>query len=94
MELTAIIEALECLKKPCAVTLRTDSMLCIYAIRAAHKPKARRRYEKKGKNMDLVSRLWIACLPHHIELTWVKGHAGDADNEAVDSLCTAAMRKA
>lgn len=94
MELTAIIESLRCLKTRARVTIRTDSMLCIWAIAAATIEKKRIRYERKGKNMDLVRQLWAECEKHEIETVWVKGHSGDPDNEACDKACTEAMRKA
>ena len=94
MELTAVIEALSTLKKPCAVTLRTDSMICIWAIEAAHIPKKRAKYEKKGKNMDLVRRLWDVAQVHQVKTVWVKGHSGDRDNEACDQICANAIKTA
>lgn len=94
MELRAIIAGLSALTKSCAVTLRTDSQLCIWAIEAAHVPKKRRKYEAKGKNMDLVRELWEVAARHHLSLVWVKGHSGDTDNEACDQLCAAAIQAA
>lgn len=92
MELTAIIEALRCLKKPCVVTLRTDSKYCIYAVAAAFTEKGRLRWMREGKpNRDLVAVLWGEMRVHRVRCKWVKGHAGDADNEACDRLAAGLM---
>jgi ribonuclease HI len=94
MELTAIAEALEMLKEPCAVTLRTDSILCIHAINAGKMlatSKRRRKYETKGKNMDLVRRIWAQLERHRVDPKWVKGHSGDPDNEKCDEIATQAI---
>lgn len=81
MELTAIIEGLRAINEPCRVTVRTDSMVCIYAMRAASCDKGRK---KKRKNPDLVKLLWREMDRHRIEPVWVKGHNGDEDNEWCD----------
>lgn len=91
-ELTAVIEGLACLRLPSQVTLRTDSWICIWALEAAHVPKKRARYEKKGKNMDLVRRLWAVAEKHRVMSVWVRGHAGDPDNEACDAECARLIR--
>jgi len=90
MELTAICEALEALREPCMVMLRTDSQIAIHAICAGymgHSTKKRMKWERKGKNMDLVHRLWEQLKTHTVKPVWVKGHAGDKDNETADALC-------
>ncbi|HEY4703620.1 MAG TPA: RNase H family protein, partial [Streptosporangiaceae bacterium] len=38
------------------------------------------------KNADLWQRLAAAMSPHEVTWTWVKGHAGDPDNERADEL--------
>jgi ribonuclease HI len=45
------------------------------------------------KNQDLWQRLQLAAARHEIEWRWVKGHAGDPDNERVDALARAAAEK-
>lgn len=96
MELTAIAESLEALKSPCKVKLRTDSQQSIFAVCAgyfAEDTKKRRKWEAKGKNMDLVRRIWAQCARHEINPVWIKAHAGDHDNEACDRLCTEVISK-
>ena len=95
MELLAVAEALEALKEPCKVKLRTDSMQCIYAIAAGHmapSTKRRQKWERKGKNMDIVCRIWAQLERHHVTPVWVKGHAGDADNELCDEVASRVLR--
>ena len=78
-ELEAVIHALSALTRSCQVTLRTDSQ---YAITVAHDRKKR----KKLKNADLVAELRAQADRHEINWQWVKGHAGDGDNERADAL--------
>lgn len=93
MEMTAVIQSLMCLRWPCAVTIRTDSKYCIYAISAFHPSKARNRWSRPTTpNRDLVDQLWSAMEGHKVKCVWVKGHAGDPDNETVDQLCTDKMK--
>jgi ribonuclease HI len=87
-ELFAVCYTLGELRRACAVTLRTDSQIVIWALRAASSPKAVARYRRKGKNMDLVEAIWRLAERHRIECEWVKGHSGDPDNERVDRACS------
>lgn len=87
MEMEAAIQGLLSITEPARVTLRTDSMYVIYAARRVNSKK------KNRSNADLVHRLWDAMRPHTLTLEWVRGHAGDEQNELVDemanSLCLA-----
>jgi len=90
MELTAAIQALESLKRPCSVCLVTDSAYLAKGI-AEWLPNWVKRGWKTAnkepvKNVDLWQRLETARLRHHIEWKWVKGHSGHAENERADSL--------
>ncbi|MGI9025697.1 MAG: RNase H family protein, partial [Burkholderiaceae bacterium] len=38
------------------------------------------------QHVDLWQALEVAAAPHEIEWRWVKGHAGDIDNERADAL--------
>ncbi|MFW5443511.1 MAG: ribonuclease HI [Methylococcaceae bacterium] len=90
MELMAAIIALETLKKPCAVTLYTDSKYVLQGITEwLHNWKKRgwkTAAKKPVKNVDLWQRLDLAVLKHEINWIWVKGHSGDAGNEKADQL--------
>ena len=92
MELTAVIEALTALKRPCRVTLYLDSEYVRKGITEwIHGWKARgwRTAAKQPvKNVDLWQKLdaVVAGSDHKIDWRWVKGHAGDPGNERADAL--------
>jgi ribonuclease HI len=95
MELTAAIEALEALNRPCRVQLYTDSQYLRDGIMRwlpAWKARQWRTADKKPvKNVDLWQRLDAAAAPHQIEWIWVRGHAGHLENERADVLARAAI---
>jgi ribonuclease HI len=96
MELMAAIQALEALTRPCTVILSTDSVYVKDGItRWIHGWKRngwRTAAKKPVANADLWQRLEAAAERHSIDWRWVKGHAGDADNERADRLaCDAAL---
>ncbi|MGH8599787.1 MAG: ribonuclease HI [Burkholderiales bacterium] len=90
MELTAVIRALEALKRSCQVRLHTDSQYVQQGITAwIHNWKRRgwRTTDRKPvKNADLWRRLDELAGNHDIEWVWVKGHAGHRGNEHADRL--------
>ena len=90
MELMAAIQALETLTEACDVTLYTDSKYVQQGISQWLPNWIRRGWKTAGgapvKNQDLWERLNAAAKRHHIDWRWVKGHAGDPDNERVDGL--------
>ena len=90
MELMAAIQALETLTEACDVTLYTDSKYVQQGISQWLPNCIRRGWKTAGgapvKNQDLWERLNAAAKRHHIDWRWVKGHAGDPDNERVDGL--------
>ena len=92
MELTAAIRGLEALTRPCHVTLVTDSVYVKDGItRWIHgwQRNGWRTSDKKPvKNTELWQELLAATLRHRIDWVWVKGHAGDADNERADRLAS------
>lgn len=90
MELLAVIKALEALKRPCAVTIYTDSSYVQQGMKtwlAGWKAKGWRTASKAPvKNVDLWQALDAAAARHEVEWRWVKGHAGDPGNERADQL--------
>ena len=90
MELTAVIEGLRQLKKPCHVELYTDSKYVLDGATkwlAGWKAKNWRRADKKPVlNQELWQQLDIEMMRHKIVWHWVKGHAGHQQNERVDAL--------
>ena len=96
MELTAAIEALNALKRPCRVKLSTDSRYVMDGLtkwlKGWQKNGWKTADKKPVKNADLWQALIAAAAPHRIEWTWVKGHAGHPDNERADRLASDAAR--
>lgn len=90
MELTAVIRALEALKRPSRVRLHTDSQYVQQGITGwIHQWKKRgwRTADRKPvKNEDLWRRLDEIAAPHEIEWVWVRGHSGHDGNERADAL--------
>ena len=91
MELTAAIEALEALKRPCQVELHTDSQVRAdrhhrVAVAAGRRAAGAPLTKGAVKNEDLWRRLDEARLRHEVDWRWVKGHAGHELNERADAL--------
>jgi ribonuclease HI len=90
MELTAVIRALEALKRRCKVRLHTDSQYVQLGISVwIHNWKKRgwRTADNKPvKNDDLWRRLDVLATRHDIDWVWVRGHAGNDGNEQADAL--------
>ena len=90
MELTAAIEALTALKKPCRVALYTDSTYVRSGITEwlpAWRARGWRTADKKPvKNQDLWQALAELAARHEVAWHWVKGHAGHPENERADEL--------
>ncbi len=95
MELTAAIEALCALSKPCQVDIYTDSKYLQNGITqwlAAWKRKGWKTSAKKPvKNQDLWQALDEAVQKHQIAWQWVRGHAGQRENERVNQLARDAI---
>ena len=95
MELTAAIEALEALKRPCRVALHTDSQYLRGGVTGwIHRWKRngwRTADKKPVKNEDLWRRLDAAASRHQVEWRWVRGHAGHEMNERADELARKGM---
>jgi ribonuclease HI len=94
MELTAAAAALEALKRPCRVVLHTDSEYVRNGMTRWHTGWVRRNWRNSAgdpvANMDLWQRLLVAEKRHVVEWLWVRGHSGDAMNDRVDRMATAA----
>ncbi|NIP88144.1 MAG: ribonuclease HI [Gammaproteobacteria bacterium] len=95
MELTAAIRALQALRRPCRVTLVTDSEYLRKGITEwldAWKRRGWRTSARKPvKNSELWQSLEEAAQRHDVTWRWVKAHAGNADNERADALANLAI---
>lgn len=97
MELTAAIEALKLLNRPCEVRVTTDSE---YVRRGVLEWMA--NWKKRGwktaakqpvKNQDLWMALDEQLSKHQVEWRWVKGHSGHPENERADQLANQGVIK-
>ena len=98
MELMGPIKSLEALKESCRVTLYSDSR---YVVDAVEKGWAKRwqangwmRNKKEPAiNPDLWKQLLALCEQHDVEFRWVRGHAGNPENERCDQLAVQAAQQ-
>jgi ribonuclease HI len=97
MELMAVIQALEALKRPARVRITVDSRYVQDGVTSWM-----RRWKRNGwqtatrqpvKNKDLWERLDRALGEHRIEWRWVKGHSGHPENERADRLANRGIPK-
>ena len=90
MELTAVIQALSSLKRPCEVDLYTDSEYVRQGITSwihGWKTRGWKTADRKPvKNVDLWQALDGLAAAHQVKWHWVKGHNGDVGNERADAL--------
>lgn len=98
MELTAVIEALSCLKEECDVSLTSDSKYVTDGITKGWAKSWKAHGWKKSDrspalNPDLWERLLELCSRHNVEFIWVKGHAGHPYNERCDAMAQAQAEK-
>ena len=100
MELTAVIEGLTALKRPCKVVLYLDSQYVRQGITEwvrGWKAKGWRTSTKQPvKNVELWQKLdeLVEKGGHDIDWRWVKGHSGDPGNERADALANNGVLKA
>jgi ribonuclease HI len=97
MELTAAIEALSSLKRPCQVVLTTDSQYLMKGMTEWITGWVRKGWVNSKKepvlNRDLWERLLELSKTHRIEWRWVRGHNGHTENERCDDLARRAIEK-
>jgi len=100
MEMTAVIEALAALKRPCQVTLHVDSQYVLKGM-TEWLPGWKARGWKTAakapvKNVDLWQRLdaLVSGAGHQINWQWVRGHNGDPGNERADQLANQGVEMA
>jgi ribonuclease HI len=98
MELTAAIEALKRLRRPCNVTVVTDSTYVRNGVTRWLDDWKRRGWRKADgsavRNADLWAELDRQASKHAIHWRWTRGHAGDSLNERADELARSGRSKA
>ena len=98
MELTAVIRGLQALKRPCRVTVVTDSKYVADGVTLGWAKKWQsqgwmRNKKEKAQNPDLWEELLRLLSIHEVTFQWVKGHAGHPENERCDEMAVAAYQK-
>lgn len=98
MELTALIEAYRAIPEDAAVTVFSDSQLCVNTITKWAPGWEKKGWKRKGgeplKNLDLVKKLLKLYRAHpNCPLEWMRAHDGSLWNEYADSLASAWRRK-
>ena len=98
MELTAAIEGLSALKRPCKVVLTSDSQYLTNAVTKGWVYNWKRKgwMKKTGEpvpNADLWQKLLTLLATHQVELNWVRGHNGHPENERCDALAVKEWKK-
>ena len=90
MELTAVIQGLSLLTKPCSVDLFTDSKYVLEGATKWLSGWVQKGWKKADKKPVLNRDLWEQLIPllekHTLTWHWVKGHAGHPENERVDTM--------
>ena len=97
MELTAVIEALRQLTRPCRITVTTDSQYVVKGmtewIAGWQRNGWRNSKKEQVLNRDLWESLLEASRQHSITWKWVRGHDGHAENERCDCLAREALTR-
>ena len=98
MELTAVIEGLKALKRPCDVTIVSDSKyVCDAVLKGwvySWKKKGWRKSDgKPALNSDLWEELLGLLDVHSVTFSWIKGHAGHPENERCDKRAVEETQK-
>jgi ribonuclease HI len=95
MELTAIIEALRTIKRPCTIKVITDSYYVVKGMEEwVHKWQKngwKNSNKKPVLNRDLWEELLSLSSKHNIKWQWIKGHHGHPENEKCDKLAKKAI---
>jgi ribonuclease HI len=95
MEMQAVIGAMEVLKRPCQVTIYTDSVYVMKGMTEWLPQWKKRNWRTAGrqavKNVELWQRLEQVLAPHKVTWEWIKGHSGVPENERADELARLAI---
>jgi ribonuclease HI len=95
MELMAVIVGLEALKKNnSSVNVYSDSSYVCDAINKGWLFVWEKKNFSGKKNRDLWIRFLSVYRRHRVKFTWIKGHAGHAENERCDALAVDASKAA
>ena len=98
MELMVPIKGLGVLNQSCLVVVYSDSQYVVEGIEKGWAKRWRgngwmRNRREQAINPDLWGRLLDLCEKHEVEFRWVRGHAGDPENERCDQLAVQAAHR-
>ncbi len=97
MELTAVIKAIEMLKRPCRIKIVTDSNYVVQGMTSWISRWIKNNWKNTQKreviNRDLWEKLYHLTHVHDIKWEWVKGHDGSPENERCDMLARLAIKR-
>jgi ribonuclease HI len=97
MELTAVIKALEALKRPCRVKVVTDSNYVVQGMRSWIFRWLKNNWKNAQKQEVINRNLWERLLSfsslHEIEWKWIKGHDGFPENERCDRIARREIKR-
>ena len=97
MEMTAAIEALRLLTRPCQITITTDSQYLVKGMTEWITGWQRKGWRNSKKepvvNKDLWELLLTLTEAHSVQWKWVRGHAGHIENERCDQLAREGIPK-
>ena len=97
MELTAVIEALKAINRPCKIIITTDSNYVKNGITEWIHQWKEKKWKTAGKKPVKNKELWEILdketQQHDITWKWVKGHSGHIENERADELANEAIVK-
>lgn len=98
MELQAAIEALKALKKPCNITIHSDSKYVVQGMSEWIHNWKKKGWKTAGKkpvsNLERWQQLDALAAKHKVRWEWIKGHAGHPENERADELARQGIPKA
>ncbi|AHM59828.1 ribonuclease HI [Flammeovirgaceae bacterium 311] len=93
MELLAVIKGLEAMKKQgLNILIYSDSKYVVDSVTKGWIWNWMKTSFKGKKNEDLWRRYITAAKPHQVKFQWVKGHAGNPENERCDQLAVIASQ--
>ena len=86
------------MNQSCRVTLHSDSQYVVEGIEKGWAKRWRgngwmRNKRERAVNPDLWGKLLDQCETHEVEFRWVRGHAGDVENERCDQLAVQAVHR-
>jgi ribonuclease HI len=97
MELMAVIAAFRQLKKPCRISVVSDSTYVIKGMKEWMPGWIKKNWMNSRKQPVLNRDLWELLLElsasHKVEWVWIKGHDGHVENERCDEMARNAIKK-